>query len=297
VLALTKRLGQEQGTLTVQVVRLAEPALPGVMAQVPELVSVTLEKQPGEGLAALGAEHPDLYLARVYPESPAANAGLRPGARLVAVNERPLTSFGGFQVAIARAGDQPFQLTYRVGAEERTVPLQKGKFFITDPLGQKVPVPGIGVAAGTALARAESPNFDKITLHFGPWEAMRTSLQMVPDVISKTLMVLGRLVTRDLPFETVGGPIMMYQLAGRSAEEGLNSFLHLMAVISVNLGIMNLLPIPILDGFHLLAAFWEGIRRRPIPARVREVANMVGLAMLLILMALVFKSDIQKLLQ
>ena len=65
--------------------------------------------------------------------------------------------------------------------------------------------------------------------------------------------------------------------------------------ISINLGLMNLLPIPILDGFHLFAAVWEGVRRRPIPMRAREIANMVGLAMLLLLMAMVFKNDIMRL--
>jgi regulator of sigma E protease len=63
-------------------------------------------------------------------------------------------------------------------------------------------------------------------------------------------------------------------------------------MISVNLGVMNLIPIPILDGFALLAAIWEGVRRRPIPMRVREIANMVGLAMLVILMALVMRNDL-----
>jgi len=68
-----------------------------------------------------------------------------------------------------------------------------------------------------------------------------------------------------------------------------------MAVISINLGLMNLLPIPILDGFQLFASLWEWVRRRPIPARAREIANMVGLAMLLLLMAMVFKNDIMRL--
>jgi regulator of sigma E protease len=88
---------------------------------------------------------------------------------------------------------------------------------------------------------------------------------------------------------------MLYQIASKSAEEGLDSFLNAMAVISINLGLMNLLPIPILDGFQLFASVWEWVRRRPIPARAREIANMVGLAMLLLLMAMVFKNDIMRL--
>jgi regulator of sigma E protease len=86
----------------------------------------------------------------------------------------------------------------------------------------------------------------------------------------------------------------MYQLASKSAEQGLDSFLHLMAVISINLGVMNLLPIPILDGFHLLSAFWEGIRRRPIPVRVREVANVIGLILLVALMGMALFNDVTR---
>jgi regulator of sigma E protease len=97
-----------------------------------------------------------------------------------------------------------------------------------------------------------------------------------------------------VPLNTVGGPIMMYQLAGKSAEQGLDSFLNLMAIISINLGVMNLLPIPVLDGFHLLSAAWEGVRRRPIPVRVREVANMVGLALLIMLMLLAVTNDVMR---
>jgi regulator of sigma E protease len=89
----------------------------------------------------------------------------------------------------------------------------------------------------------------------------------------------------------LGGPKMLYDIAKRSAEEGADSFLSAMALISINLGLINLLPIPVLDGFHLLAATWEGIRRRPIPMRAREVANMIGLAMLFILMVMVLKND------
>jgi regulator of sigma E protease len=87
---------------------------------------------------------------------------------------------------------------------------------------------------------------------------------------------------------------MMYQATAKRLEEGFNSYLDLMAVISVNLGVMNLLPIPILDGFHLLAAGWEAVRRRPIPVRVREVANMIGLALLIVLMVFAAFNDITR---
>jgi regulator of sigma E protease len=92
----------------------------------------------------------------------------------------------------------------------------------------------------------------------------------------------------------MSGPLGLHQMASRAAEEGFDKFLSIMAVISINLGVVNLLPIPILDGFHLLAAGWEAIRRRPISMRAREIANWVGLVMLVSLIARVFYNDLTR---
>jgi regulator of sigma E protease len=93
---------------------------------------------------------------------------------------------------------------------------------------------------------------------------------------------------------TVGGPIMLIDIAVRAAEAGSQQYLQVMAIISVSLGMMNILPVPVLDGFHVLAALWEMIRRRPLPARVREVATYIGLGLLATLMVVVFKNDIYR---
>jgi regulator of sigma E protease len=293
LLALREVLRGATGTLEVKVARLESLDLPDVPAAAPKLVTVQIDRLPGEGLEALGAERASLYLAHVYPGGPAAEAGLKRGDRLLAVNGRPLTSFEGFQVAIGQAGKEPFTLEWRSGTEIKSSRIARGKFEHTGPLGEKVKAEGIGVSASSALA-VEKPIIDKVTVHIGPAEALARSAERVPEVTLQTLRVIALLVTGDIPFNTVGGPLMMYGLASRAAQEGLDYFLNLMAVISVNLGVMNLLPIPVLDGFALLSAIWEGVRRRPIPMRVREIANMVGLAMLVILMALVMRNDLMR---
>ncbi len=140
----------------------------------------------------------------------------------------------------------------------------------------------------------ELSDVEKVSIYMGPGEALGASLKVVPEIIRKTAQVLGYLVTGRVPFKSVGGPIMLYQIASKSAEEGIGSYLNAMAVISVNLGLINLFPIPVLDGFQLLASIWEAVRRRPIPARAREIANMIGLAMLIVLMVMVFKNDIMR---
>jgi regulator of sigma E protease len=291
LLALREVLRDATGTLEVLVARAEPLELPGVPGAIPEMVTVRIERLPGEGPEALGAERASLYLWYVYPGGPAAQAGLERGDRLVSVNGRALTSFEGFQVAIGQAGTEPFTLEWRSGGETKRAPIARGKFEHTDRSGQKLKTDGIGVSAAAGFA-VEKPKLDLVSVQIGPAEAFVQAARTVPDITLKTIKVVAALVIGDIPFSSVGGPIMMYDLASRAGGEGLDSFLNLMAIISVNLGVMNLLPIPILDGFALLAAIWEGVRRRPIPVRVREIANMVGLAMLVILMALVMRNDL-----
>jgi regulator of sigma E protease len=133
-----------------------------------------------------------------------------------------------------------------------------------------------------------------VNLDYSAGEALTKAMRVVPTITKQTVKAVAGLITRDVPLSSVGGPIMMYQMAAKKSEQGWDSFLQLMAIISINLGVMNLLPIPILDGFHLVAAGWESVRRRPIPVRVREVANVIGLAMLVALMLVAFFNDITR---
>jgi regulator of sigma E protease len=105
---------------------------------------------------------------------------------------------------------------------------------------------------------------------------------------------LGMLVQGKIGFDAMGGPIMLFVIAEKSAKRGWQEFFRMMGIISVNLGLLNLLPIPMLDGGHLLFFALEGIRRRPPSVRTREYAHIVGLAFILILMVLVFKNDVVK---
>ena len=285
-----------QGKLTVKVTRRA-PEVKGVDAaeakeQPPVPVEVELERQPGEGYAALGAERDDLYVGKVVEGSPAAQAGIKPGDRLVAIDGHPLPSFLFFELATRRLKTQPFALSWRSGAELREANLAQTQVEVKDEYKQKSRRLDVGIRPMQGPDRLVEPEL--VTIHMGPAEALSESLQVVPRIIRMTATVFGRLFTGQLPLDNLGGPIMMYQVASKSAEQGVEEFLNVMAGISINLGLMNLLPIPILDGFHLLAAIWEAVRRRPIPARAREVANMVGLAMLLLLMVLVMKNDLTR---
>ena len=107
-------------------------------------------------------------------------------------------------------------------------------------------------------------------------------------------MVLVRVIQGRVSLKSLSGPITIWEIAGEEGRKGADYFIWAMAVISINLGLFNLLPIPVLDGGHLLFFAIEGALRRPLPLRVREVAHLVGMAILLSLMVLAFKNDLEK---
>ncbi|NRD47537.1 RIP metalloprotease RseP [Corallococcus exiguus] len=283
-----------EGTpMALSVARLAPVGVGAVTGRLPEVVKVSLPRQPGEGAAALGAEAVDLYVASVATGSVAEGAGIVPGDRIVAINGTPLKSFNKLATVLNGLQAQPFTLTWRGAQGERTEKLAQAPLKTRDDYGQTSAPLVFGVRPWS-YSSADLPPVEKVTIDLGPAAAFKEAALIVPKIVGQMVQVLGGLFVGKVSPSTIGGPIMMYQLAAKSAEQGLDSFLNLMAIISINLGVMNLLPIPVLDGFHLLSAAWEGIRRRPIPVRVREVANMVGLALLILLMLLAVTNDVTR---
>ena len=262
--ALFEQLETAKGTLQLTVQRMQPVEAGAVAGQVPTVHSLSVPRQEGQGYAALGAESAELYVARVVPGSPAAKAGLKAGDRLVSFEGQPLQSFLLLQIGLNNLQDKPFTLGWRSGGEERSARVAQAPLAGKDELGGDTSALDLGVRprqpSGAEVAQPEM-----VTLHMGPAEALGEAVLIVPRITGQMIKVIGGLFTGHVPVSTLGGPIMMYQMAAKSAEQGMDSFLNLMAIISINLGVMNLLPIPILDGFHILAALWEGIRRRPIP--------------------------------
>jgi regulator of sigma E protease len=107
-----------------------------------------------------------------------------------------------------------------------------------------------------------------------------------------TLLAFYKMILGDVSPRNIGGPILIAQMAGEQAQEGLGSFLAFLAVLSVNLGVLNLLPVPVLDGGHLLFFFVEAIIRKPVSVRYREMAQQVGICLLALLMVYAFYNDI-----
>ena len=126
-------------------------------------------------------------------------------------------------------------------------------------------------------------------------EAFSLSLRQTRTVIKETALGLAQLFSRELPLDAVGGPITIFRVASYAAAKGIHKYLEILAIISINLGLINLLPVPILDGGHLMLCLAEAVKRKPLSLRAREAANFVGLAFILALLALALRNDIMSL--
>jgi len=123
-------------------------------------------------------------------------------------------------------------------------------------------------------------------------EALRDGGIQTWNISKMTVISLVMLIQRRLPLETLGGPIFIAQLAGQQAQEGWVNLIFFTALLSINLGILNLLPIPVLDGGHIFFFLVEALLRRPLSLKGREVAQQVGMFVLILLMVFVFYNDL-----
>ena len=140
-----------------------------------------------------------------------------------------------------------------------------------------------------------APAYDSELKRFGFFAAVREGSERTWELIKLTVVFVQKLFSGSVSADNIGGPITVVQIAGQAAQTDLAAILSVLAFISIQLGILNLLPIPILDGGHILFYLIELIIRRPVSIRVREMAQQVGMAMLLMLMVLAFYNDIVRL--
>ena len=299
---LMKALAQATSPVEIAALRLVPHAVGGATVNQPMFVGARVEADGPVNYSALGFSPGDVFVAEVIPNSAAAKAGLIRGDTLLAIDGNELTSWSDFLVRLNALDRQPFELTWRSAGEVKRARVAEEIIPTFDEFKNRTEAPELGVRPASAYLSARDPlglvlEPMKVTVTLSPAEALTQALKVLPETIRQIAQVIGRLFTRDVPLESVGGPILLFQVAARSAEAGVDAFLRTMALVSVNLALVNLLPIPVLDGFAILSAAWEGVRRRPIPTRAREVANIIGLSLLALLIVLVFKNDITKLIR
>jgi regulator of sigma E protease len=145
---------------------------------------------------------------------------------------------------------------------------------------------------GISTAGVKIPDNDKFVKRLNPFTAFRESIAHTYNITKLTLIVVGKLIQGKVSAKTIGGPIMIAQMAGQQAREGVTNLAFFIALISINLAILNFLPIPVLDGGHLLFFSIEAVLGRPVNIKVREIAQQAGIFVLILLMIYVFYNDI-----
>lgn len=230
---------------------------------------------------AIGYPTAPAIVTGVVGGSPAQAAGVVPGDRILSIDGRELRNFAEVQGHIMLRPDQPMRLV--VEREGRRISLEPktGTTVATDKFGNKAKIGTLGVYSNAVA-------LEKLPLAQLPGQAVRQTA----DTVQGMVVTLGQLVIGKRSVEELGGPLKIAQISGQQASLGWLPFLWLMAVISINLGFINLLPIPLLDGGHLLFYAIEAVRRRPLKPQAQEWAFRTGLAALLALMVFVTFNDL-----
>ncbi len=285
---LAQKLASATAPLKLEVLRRRAIDAPGATLWSAQPVSLEVPAPAAPG--AYGFEASDLTLFAVLPGSAAAEAGLQRGDRILSVAGKPaLAWYDEVETARRDAGAQPLALTVRRGGKEIAVTVRQHLKKARDEAGVRVEVPDLGALPDSAVFSVEA---ERVWVRWSVSEAARRSVMDLAGAVRGQALGLARIVTGRISSEAIGGPIMIADVARRAADEGWRAFVYMMGAVSVILGVMNLIPLPVLDGFHVLSAAIEAVRRKPLSLRFREVANVVGIALLLSLMIFAFKNDI-----
>jgi len=232
--------------------------------------------------AAVGYPTTPAQVGTVAPNSAAAAAGFRPGDLITAADGRTIRTFAELRNYVALRPEQAMLFTVRRGDGEVELRATPRADTDEDEFNNQARVGRLGVSPSGALELSALPAAEL------PGAAVRTTINTVDTMIT----ALGQVITGDRSVKELGGPLKIAEVSGQQASLGWLNFVWLMVMVSINLGFINLLPIPLLDGGHLLFYAIEGVRRRPLKPEAQEWAFRTGLALLLALMVFVTFNDL-----
>jgi regulator of sigma E protease len=254
----------------------------------PGVANLTPDPAAGDLFSRTGIELADLYAA-VVPDAALRQAGLMPGDKVTDLDDTPLPAWSVFRERLLSAPDQPHTLGWLRDGRRMSGTIQMRREQWTDDYGQhfdRYVMRTTHWIPSAAEPFVENPHAVRY--------ALRNAFEETADVMRFILVGIVRVVEGRVSLSSLSGPITIYDVAGEAGARGTDYFVWAMALISINLGLLNLLPIPVLDGGHLLFFAIEGILRRPLPLRVREVASLVGMSFLFLLMGIAFKNDVDR---
>ncbi len=232
----------------------------------------------------VGFPHLLATVGNVQKDMPAYSAGIKTGDKILKINDRPIRFWDDLSKYIKKHPSEKLVFQIERNNQIITVSVKPKITESKNIFGETIKVGLVGI----------SPKGDTINVSYGLFESLQKGLIKTYDMSKLMLVGIVKMIQRVIPANNIGGPIMIFQLAKTTADQGILSLLHFMAFISINLAILNLLPIPILDGGHLLFYLIEAIRRKPVSVAFREKAQMVGLALILTLMFFAFYNDIMR---
>ncbi|MGA1846449.1 RIP metalloprotease RseP [Deferribacter abyssi] len=223
-------------------------------------------------------------IGEVKKDMPAYSAGLRAGDKILQIDGKPIKYWDDMSQYIKGKAGQKIILKIERNGKVLSLEVVPKKTVVKNIFGEDHEVGLIGIV----------PKGDTILVSYNPVKAIILGLEKTNEITKLTLVGIVKIIQRVVPADNIGGPIMIFQMAKQTAETGFASLLAFMAVISINLAILNLLPIPVLDGGHLFFYIIEMIRGRPVSVKVREVSQYIGLALLIALMFFAFYNDISR---
>ncbi len=223
-------------------------------------------------------------IGSVQEATPAQAAGLKEGDDIVDINGQPVEAWDQMARIIADSKGSQLAVTIRRDGTSRVVQLTPVLKTTKNIFGEDIPRYVIGITAAG----------ESYTQKLNPLGALTESLIQTYNIIELTVVSVAKIIQGTVSTKTIGGPIMIAELAGQQAKLGATNLLFFIALISVNLAILNILPIPVLDGGHLLFFTIELIIGKPVSIRIREVSQQAGMFVLILLMIFVFYNDITR---
>lgn len=218
----------------------------------------------------------------VEPDSPAARAGIREGDHIINVGGQSIEKWEQLSSRIKESQGKAFKVRLVRDEQELEITVQPVKREGRNIFGEKQDTWVIGIASEVSVEKSN------------PRLAVAQAFYKTGEYSVLTLVALFKMIRGDVSPKNLGGPLLIAQMAGQQAREGLGSFFFFVAILSVNLGVLNLLPIPVLDGGHLLFFLLEGLLGRPVELKHRERAQQVGVFILILIMIYAFYNDIAR---
>lgn len=224
-------------------------------------------------------------IGEVTPGAAAERAGLLRGDRIIAADNKPIESWTGWVEYIRARPETPIQVQYERNGITQTATVTPEA--VTQDTGEVIG------RIGAAFDDQYQPEASLYTLeNYAPWPALTKAIERTWEMSVMTLQILGKMVVGEASVKNLSGPITIAKYAGDTADLGIVAFLGFLAVVSVSLGVLNLLPVPLLDGGHILYYLIEGLKGSPVSESIQVIGQQLGLVLLLSLMGLSFYNDI-----